>query len=85
VVRKVKGNVKVSFAKLVAIQQPLIAPIEDTSPATMFGYFKEVVRQQLVGEADTNLPPPEQLDCSMTYVNIPWQSIIYDLLDYNKV
>jgi hypothetical protein len=68
----------------VAIQQPFTTPIEETSPSTMFGYFKEVVRQQLIGEPESNLPAPAQLDCSMTYVNIPWQSIIYDLLDYNK-
>jgi hypothetical protein len=57
-----------------------VTPVE-SAPSSVFGFLKEVVRHQLGGESEIIVQAPDQLDCSMTYVNIPWQSIISDLLE----
>jgi hypothetical protein len=72
----------IAIFNTVAIQEPSTTPIT-TSPSSMFGYLKEVVKQQLGNDSEKAIVPPDHLDCSMTYVNVPWQSIIYDLLEYN--
>ncbi|KAL5039335.1 hypothetical protein BDV3_002691 [Batrachochytrium dendrobatidis] len=55
-------------------------------------FFGSVVKNQLIGNtgslgdhhAHRLLKKPESLRCSMTYVNVPWQSISSDLLEFAK-
>lgn len=53
--------------------------------------FGTLVKNQLVGTSTPSdrslssyLKRPHSLRCSMTYVNIPWQSIINDLIEFAK-
>ncbi|KAJ3275945.1 hypothetical protein HDV01_006812 [Terramyces sp. JEL0728] len=55
---------------------------EQPQNASIYGFLKTVVKSQFVQES-IPVQPPEVLDCSMTYVNVPWQSIACDLIDHH--
>lgn len=57
---------------IVAIQEP--NPVIAKPPNTLFG----ILKAQLRGDEES-VEFPESLDCSMTYVSSPWQSISSDL------
>jgi hypothetical protein len=64
----------------VAIQDPSIIPPEQPS-ASIFNIVKGIVKSQFSSDEELPLKAPELLDCSLTYVNVPWQSISSDLLN----
>ncbi|TPX42625.1 hypothetical protein SeMB42_g05051 [Synchytrium endobioticum] len=81
--------------------QPHTTDWSDKKPLTLadrLRSFGSVVRQQVIAAtasassgsgtsimAVDKLKKPDGLRCSMTYVNVPWQSIIGDLNEYAKV
>ncbi|KAI8896311.1 hypothetical protein BC833DRAFT_597964 [Globomyces pollinis-pini] len=65
----------------VAIQHPGSISLQSSSDG-LLGFFKDVVKSHLGQDSTDSIPVPDLLECSMTYVNIPWQSIAADLLEY---
>ncbi|KAJ3305863.1 hypothetical protein HDV03_000972 [Kappamyces sp. JEL0829] len=67
----------------VAIQEPA-SPRSSPPPATILGFLKDTIKSQLTSaEPEANQDPvsaPEKLDCSLTFINVPWQSIATDML-----
>jgi hypothetical protein len=48
----------------------------------MYAILKNMVKTQFSQEHElSDLKAPEIIDCSITYVNVPWQSVANDLLD----
>ncbi|KAJ3148694.1 hypothetical protein HDU89_004544 [Geranomyces variabilis] len=75
----------------VAAESPS-APRKTASLADRLMKFGNVVKTQIAASGvlgldatslDDGVAKPESLRCSMTYVNVPWQSIISDLADHS--
>lgn len=67
--------------KAVAIQVP-DSPDVPPPPPSYMGFLRESIRSSLSTSSatETTIDPPRSLECSMTYVNVPWHSIASDLL-----
>ena len=52
----------------------------------MLGQFKSIIKSQLGGSSsDLGSEPPQVLQCSMTYVNVSWQSLAADFLKFQEL
>ena len=69
------------YQLLVSIQQPNAPPLL-SPPNTVLGFLKDTIKYQLGSpdEEKSLVPAPDELYCSLTYVNVAWQSISSDLM-----
>ncbi|KAJ3211706.1 Fungalysin/Thermolysin Extracellular metalloproteinase 5 [Dinochytrium kinnereticum] len=94
-----KGQCQVSIREYMQIAETneSTAPASSTPKVTTLSdrlrFIGSTVRAGINAVAGTTSTPPQTatvkkpdtLVCSMTYVNVPWQSIISDLMDYKKL
>jgi hypothetical protein len=65
----------------VAIQAPNLNLTYPSQPSSsVFGFIKDSIKSQLGGDSSETIAPPEKLDCSLTFINVPCRSIALDLL-----
>ena len=74
-----QGNL---FFTLVAIQQP-DAVMPSIPPPGVLGFLKDAFKNN--SSESITIDAPDKLDCSMTFTNVPWQSIASDLLENTKI
>jgi Uncharacterized conserved protein (DUF2045) len=81
-----KGQCQGTLAALilVAIQQP-DAIMPTLPPTGVLGFLKDAFKNNSNSETSLLIDAPDKLDCSMTFTNVPWQSIAADLLEITKI